>query len=134
MAVGIGEYDAAAGFGQLDGHIAADLILGDVGLENDLRIKVDAQLGAGSLQAVDVRGVITGILVVDADQADLHVRSGTFRCGSGGIRCAGLGGGGFVARRCAGSGGIGAAAGSQTQNQHTRHQQCNDLLHSVFLL
>ena len=65
-------------------------------------------------------GVIAGVLVVDADQADLHF--------GGGISSGLFGLGGFL--------GLGrllsllAAAGSQTQDHDQSEKHCKELLHA----
>ena len=118
MTIGVGEDDAAAGLGQLDGHVEAGLVLRDVVLHDDLGIR-DTQSGAGGLQTVDMGGVITGVLVVDADQADLDVGGGLF--GLSGL----LGLGGLFSL---------FAAGGQAQDHDQSEKHCKELLHFNFLL
>src|SRR5699024_7004775 len=90
MAIGVGEDDVAALFRQVHGGVVAGLILGDVVAEDHLGvggiigIGGDAQLFTGGGQTLDMGRVIAGVDVVDADQADLHIRgtaAGLFRGG-----------------------------------------------------
>lgn len=75
MAVGIGEDDVALGVSQVGSGIIAALVLRHVVLEGDVG-HVDAKLLAGLGDALDVGHVVAGVLVVDADDADLDVGSG----------------------------------------------------------
>ena len=71
MTVGIGEDDVAALLRQIHGGVIAVLVFSNVVLKDDLA-GIDAQLLAGGGQAVDVGHVVAGVLIVDADEADLH--------------------------------------------------------------
>ena len=108
VAEGVGEDDVAAGIGQLAGSIIGFLTLRNVGAEQVL-IFGQAQGGNGLLGAVHEVQVVGGVLVVQEDEAQLHIGNGSgslgFRRGSG---LAGLSGSG------GGSGGLGlGAAGGQ---------------------
>ena len=120
MAIGVGEDDGAALFCQIHNGIGTELVLRDVVSENDLGINVNAQLFAGSGQAVDVSHVITGVGVMDTDQTDLH--SGLFsHFGALVSGCLFL----F-------SGIAAAAAGDQAQRHDQSQNECKELLHAKF--
>ena len=129
MAVGVGEDDVAALLRQVHSGVVAGLVLGDVVAEDHLGVgRVvgvgrDAQLFAGGGEALDVGRVVAGVDVVDADQADLHIRGAAAGLLSGGVICC-----------VAGVLLTGAAAGHQAQRHDQGQQQCKELLHSAFLL
>ena len=72
MAEGIGKDILASHIRQVGGGVVGFLALGHVGLDDQLAL-IQAQVLQGSLHAVDEIGVIAHVLVVQADQADLHV-------------------------------------------------------------
>ena len=129
MAVGVGEDDVAALLRQVHGGVVAGLVLGDVVAEDHLGVgRVvgvgrDAQLFAGGGEALDVGRVVAGVDVVDADQADLHIRGAAAGLLSGGVICC-----------VAGVLLTGATAGHQAQRHDQGQQQCKELLHSALLL
>ena len=79
MAEGIGEDVLAAHVRQVGGGVVGFLALGDVGLDDQLGLGIHAQVLHGLLHAVDEVGVIAHVLVVQADQANLHVFLRHFR-------------------------------------------------------
>ena len=74
MAEAVGEDDVAAFVHQIQGGVSALLGLGDVALDDDL-ILAQAQGGNSVVHAVDEVQVIGGVLVVQQDDAQLHVGS-----------------------------------------------------------
>ena len=125
MAEGVGEDDVAAGVSQLAGGVIALLALGDVGTENVLILR-KAQRGAGFLGAVHEVQVVGGVLVVQEDEAQLHIS------GSGGS----LGSGSLSGRRGRSGSGFGSgrsssltAAGSKAQNHNQNQSQRKNLVH-----
>lgn len=77
VAVRVGEDDVAALFGQVHGSVVAGLVFGHIVLEDHLVGVggIDAKSFAGSGEAIDMGHVITGVLVVDADQTHFDVSS-----------------------------------------------------------
>ena len=73
VAEAVGEDDVAAGVHELGSGVVALLALGDIGLD-DVLILAQAGVLAGGLGGVDEVLVIRGVLVVQADEADLHGR------------------------------------------------------------
>ena len=74
MSVGIGENDAAAFFCKVYRVVVAALIFRDVLLDDEVLL-VDAESLDCCSTSVDVRSVVTGVLILDADEADLDVRA-----------------------------------------------------------
>ena len=108
VAEAVGEDDVAAGVHELGRGVVALLALGDVGL-NDVLILAQAGVLAGSLRGVDEVLVVGGVLVMQADKADLDAL-------------------GFVAVL-----GL-AAAGAQCEHHDEREQHRNELFHSQLSL
>ena len=73
VAKGVGKDDLAASISELGGGVVALLALGDVGLDHVVAIG-DAQVGAGLLGGVDEVEVVGGVLIMQADKADLKIR------------------------------------------------------------
>ena len=109
VAEAVGEDDVAAGVHELGRGVVALLALGDVGL-NDVLILAQAGVLAGSLRGVDEVLVVGGVLVMQADEADLDLALG------------------FVAAL-----GL-AAAGAQCEHHDEREQHRNELFHSQLSL
>ena len=109
VAEAVGEDDVAAGVHELGRGVVALLALGDVGL-NDVLILAQAGVLAGSLRGVDEVLVVGGVLVMQADEADLD---------AGGVFVAVLGL---------------AAAGAQCEHHDEREQHRNELFHSQLSL
>ena len=128
VAEGVGEDDVAAGIGQLAGSIIGFLTLRNVGAEQVL-IFGQAQGGNGLLGAVHEVQVVGGVLIVQEDEAQLHVGDGggSFRaCGGFGTGSGSVGSGGSLGL---------TAAGHQTQHQNQNQSQRKNLFHvSCFLL
>ena len=82
MSVGIGENDAAAFFCKVNRVIIAALIFRDVLLDDEVLL-VDAESLDCCSTSVDVRSIVTGVLILDADQTDLDVRAGSCLAASG---------------------------------------------------
>ena len=108
VAEAVGEDDVAAGVHELGRGVVALLALGDVGL-NDVLILAQAGVLAGSLRGVDEVLVVGGVLVMQADKADLDAL-------------------GFVAVLSL------AAAGAQCEHHDEREQHRNELFHSQLSL
>jgi hypothetical protein len=126
MAERVSEDDVAAGVSQLASSLIALLVLGDVGLENNL-ICAETQSLNSLVSGVDEVQVIGGVLVVQEDEADLDagqsvVISSLSSCivSSGSL---GSGGSGSCGA------GAGAAACAQGENHAESHQQSDDLFH-----
>ena len=109
VAEAVGEDDVAAGVHELGSGVVALLALGDVGLD-DVLVLAQAGVLAGSLRGVDEVLVVGGVLVMQADEADLDLALG------------------FVAAL-----GL-AAAGAQCEHHDEREQHRNELFHSQLSL
>ena len=150
VAVAVGEYDLAALLRQVNGVVIAGLILGDVVLEDHLAL-VDAQLSDSSLDALNVGQVVTGVLIVHQNDADLQIRSGDglpCRTAIGrllrrsflrrGFLSGGFFGGGFFRRglrsRLFRRGLSGGGTSHHAQRQDQCQRNCKKLLHLLFLL
>ena len=123
---GVGEDDVAAGVSQLAGGVIALLALGDVGTENVL-ILSQAQGSAGFLSRIHEVQVVGGVLVVQEDEAQLHIGSSGGSLGSGSLSSRGLGGRSGSSGLCRGSGV--AAAGSEAQHHDQNQSQRQNLFH-----
>ena len=124
---GVGEDDIAAGVSQLAGGVIALLAFGDIGTE-DVLILGQAQSGAGFLGTVHEVQVVGGVLVVQEDEAQLHIGSSGGCFGSGSLSGRGLGGrsgGSFGSGRGSGL----AAAGSKAQHHDQNQSQRQNLFH-----
>ena len=129
MTEGIGKNDVAAGVCQLAGGIVALLALGDVGAEQVL-IFGQAQGSNGFLSAVHEVQVISGVFVMQEDEAQLHIAD---RSGSLGLRSSSLAFSGRGSSGCCRSLGL-ATASSQTQDHNKNQCQRKNLFHLSFFL
>ena len=109
VAEAVGEDDVAAGVHKLGSGVVALLALGDIGLD-DVLIIAQAGVLAGGLGGVDEVLVIRGVLIVQADEADLHGRLVL-------LVILGL-----------------VAAGAQCEHHDEREQHRNELFHSQLSL
>ena len=73
MAEAVGEDSGAAGINELSRGVVAILVLGNVGLD-DVLVLAQAGVLASGLGGVDEVLVVRGVLIVQADEADLHGR------------------------------------------------------------
>jgi hypothetical protein len=83
MSVGIGENDAAAFFCKVYCVVIAALIFRNILLDDEVLL-VDAESLDRCSTSVNVRCVVTGVLILNADQTDLDVRASSFLSVSGG--------------------------------------------------
>ncbi|MPM71751.1 hypothetical protein SDC9_118722 [bioreactor metagenome] len=122
MAVAVGEDVVATLLDEVNRRIIALFIFRNVVLPDDLVVG-NTGGGCASLDAFDVRRVVTGVLVVDEDHADFDSgRCGFFHCGGFGcFRCCG----GFRRFGC----GCGGGASHQSEHHSQDCQKSNELFH-----
>ena len=128
VAEGIGEDDLAAlVLGQVNGGIVAGAVLADIGDDDDLIIG-EAEVLLHLAQGLDEVIIVGGVLIVQADHADLEISRDL---DGGGHSVAGQDIGRhtlYIGGRGGGSAVI-LAAGGEGQNHHCSKKKCQNLFH-----
>ena len=114
MTEAVGKDDVAAGIHQISGDIGALLGLTHVGLDEVILILDQTQVGAGFLGGIDEVLVIGGVFIMQGDEADLDL-------GSGSITVA-------VALSVV----LLLTAGHKAQSHDQGEEHCKELFHSCF--
>ena len=114
MTKAVGKDDVAAGIHQISGDLGALLGLTHVGLDEVILILDQTQVGAGFLGGIDEVLVIGGVFIMQGDEADLDL-------GSGSITVA-------VALSVV----LLLTAGHQAQSHDQGEEHCKELFHSCF--
>ena len=128
VAEGIGEDDLAAlVLGQVNGGIVAGAVLADIGDDDDLIIG-EAEVLLHLAQGLDEVIIVGGVLIVQADHADLEI-SGDLDGGGHSVAGQDIGRHTLYIGGRGGGAAVILAAGGEGQNHHCSKKKCQNLFH-----